>query len=87
MTFTPSWVDSANSATTPFPLDNLPYGVFSTEGGPRRCGVAIGDKILDLTALCGTSHLDAATSDALATGTWNRFMALGRKPGPTCARA
>ena len=24
-----SWVDSANSAATDFPLNNLPYGVFS----------------------------------------------------------
>ena len=25
-----SWVTSANSADHPFPLNNLPYGVFST---------------------------------------------------------
>lgn len=32
-----------------FPLENLPYGVFSTVDNPvHRIGVAIGDKILDL---------------------------------------
>lgn len=32
-----------------FPLENLPYGVFSTADNPvHRIGVAIGDKILDL---------------------------------------
>lgn len=32
-----------------FPIENLPYGVFSTKNDPiHRIGVAIGDKILDL---------------------------------------
>ena len=46
-----SWVASANDANHPFPLNNLPYGVFSTEGSEPRCGVAIGDMILDVSAL------------------------------------
>ncbi|KAN0066492.1 hypothetical protein ACQY0O_000586 [Thecaphora frezii] len=39
-------------ATHPFPLENLPYGVFSTptDRRPRPC-VAIGDYVLDLYAL------------------------------------
>lgn len=37
------------SAESHFPIENLPYGVFSTANDPiRRIGVAIGDKILDL---------------------------------------
>lgn len=37
------------SANSHFPLENLPYGVFSTADDPtHRIGVAIGDKILDL---------------------------------------
>lgn len=37
------------SAESHFPLENLPYGVFSTINDPlHRIGVAIGDKILDL---------------------------------------
>ena len=43
MTLMRSWVTGANSAETPFPLNNLPYGVFSTEGTEPRCGVAIGE--------------------------------------------
>ena len=46
-----SWVESANAPDGQFPLNNLPCGVFSTAGGRRRCGVAIGDQILDVTAL------------------------------------
>lgn len=37
------------SAESHFPIENLPYGVFSTASDPiPRIGVAIGDKILDL---------------------------------------
>lgn len=37
------------SAESNFPLENLPYGVFSTKNDPiHRIGVAIGDKVLDL---------------------------------------
>ncbi len=43
-----SWVTSANAANHPFPLNNLPYGVFSTAELEPRCGVAIGDVILDM---------------------------------------
>ena len=51
MTLLKSWVESANSATTDFPLNNLPYGVFLAEDDDARCGVAIGDMILDATGL------------------------------------
>src|SRR5690348_8795645 len=46
-----SWVESANGATD-FPVQNLPFGVFSTDGEAEsgRVGVAIGDQILDVTA-------------------------------------
>ena len=44
-----SWVASANSATTDFPIQNLPFGVFSRKGdSTRRVGVAIGDQIIDV---------------------------------------
>ena len=44
-----SWVESAGAPESDFPLRNLPYGVFETEGR-ARIGVAIGDRILDLNA-------------------------------------
>jgi len=46
-----SWVENANGATD-FPIQNLPFGIFSTDGEPEsgRVGVAIGDQILDVTA-------------------------------------
>ncbi len=44
-----SWIESANSPETDFPIQNLPFGVFSRRGEvERRVGVAIGDKIVDV---------------------------------------
>ncbi|WP_300059205.1 fumarylacetoacetase [uncultured Roseobacter sp.] len=70
-----SWVATANSAETPFPLNNLPYGVFSVSGSDRRCGVAIGDQILDLAALEAAGILTFGTPFLQS---WNAFMAMGR---------
>ncbi|MDH1137547.1 fumarylacetoacetase, partial [Pseudomonas mosselii] len=42
-----SWVEHANGHRD-FPLQNLPLGIFSRPGQAPRCGVAIGDAILDL---------------------------------------
>jgi len=53
-----------------FGLDHLPYGVFSTRGGPKRVGVRLGDDVLDLAA--GLDRPEFAT-DSL-----NAFLALGR---------
>ena len=46
-----SWVASANAAGSDFPIQNLPYGVFSASGSAPRVGVAIGDAVLDLSVL------------------------------------
>lgn len=70
-----SWVESANRPDCPFPLNNLPYGVFSTGDAPR-CGVAIGDMILDLAECEACGLLDAGGS--FAQPRLNDFMALGR---------
>jgi fumarylacetoacetase len=44
-----SWIESANSPDTDFPIQNLPFGVFSRKGdAERRIGVAIGDQIVDV---------------------------------------
>src|SRR4051812_19419299 len=44
-----SWVASANTGDTDFPLQNLPLGAFYFEG-QQVCGVAIGDSIFNLKA-------------------------------------
>ena len=64
------WVESANGATD-FPIENLPYGVFDAGSGARQ-GIAIGDQILDVSAL--KLDIDPAL---LQAGSWNAFMAAG----------
>ncbi|MGR3710043.1 MAG: fumarylacetoacetase [Alterinioella nitratireducens] len=72
-----SWVESANAPDCDFPLNNLPYGVFSTEGKGPRCGVAIGDFILDVQALEAEGVLSAGDPPVFTKPSWNAFMALG----------
>jgi fumarylacetoacetase len=66
-----------------FPIQNLPYGVFAEDAGAQeKTGVAIGDQVLDLTALdefgllrgLGTEVRRALREDRL-----NAFAALGRQ--------
>ncbi|GLC93428.1 fumarylacetoacetase [Cupriavidus sp. TA19] len=73
-----SWIDSANDGQTHFPLQNLPYGVFSVKGQSPRVGVAIGDQVLDLAALDDAGLLPAAAKGTFAAATLNRFISLGK---------
>ena len=43
-----SWFEVAPGS--PFGTEELPYGIFSTPDSPRRVGVAMGDRVLDLAA-------------------------------------
>jgi len=76
-----SWVASANTGVTDFPLQNLPYGVFSTASQPTpRVGVAIGDQVLDLAALEAAGVLkvaEAGGATVFSQPAINAFVALG----------
>ncbi len=77
-----SFVASANGHAE-FPLQNLPFGVFSPRGGTARAGVAIGDMVLDLDALLAAGLLDGAAEEAAAAatgGALNAMLALGAGP-------
>ena len=63
-----TWIDTAEG--TDFPIENLPYGAFSTGDGRPRIGVAIHDSVLDLAPV-----LD---DPAFAEPTLNQFLAQGR---------
>ncbi|MDQ7080825.1 MAG: fumarylacetoacetase, partial [Paracoccaceae bacterium] len=77
MTLSKSWVASANDPNTDFPLNNLPCGVFSVPDGEPRCGVAIGDMILDVTALEEHAILRPSDEPVFDVPFWNDFMELG----------
>ena len=72
-----SWVTSANDADHPFPLNNLPYGVFSTEDDEPRCGVAIGDKILDVTEAEAQGLIRLTDTPLFDVPFWNELMEEG----------
>ncbi|GJG98508.1 fumarylacetoacetase [Cupriavidus pauculus] len=73
-----SWVESANTGLTDFPLQNLPYGVFSTAERSTRAGVAIGDRIVDLQELAAAGLLPEAMRKVFAASTLNPFISLGQ---------
>lgn len=69
------------SEVSHFPIQNLPYGVFSTSENPKqRLGVAIGDLVLDLSEVkeLFTGPELSSKQDVFTESTLNAFMALGR---------
>jgi len=62
-----------------FPIQNLPYGVFSANDLAPRVGVAIGDYVLDLWVLAQDSRIDVVEPGVFAQPSLNAFMALGPK--------
>src|SRR6266508_2044150 len=76
-----SWVASANDHAD-FPIQNLPFGVFTPPAGAARGGVAIGDEIFDLAAALELGLFDgpaATAAQAAAGATLNPLFALGRE--------
>jgi fumarylacetoacetase len=65
--------------TSDFPIQNLPYGVFSASGLAPRVGVAIGGDVLDLWALAQECRIDVVEPGVFAQASLNAFMALEPK--------
>ena len=77
------WITSANSATTDFPIQNLPHGVFRRSGTDEafRGGVAIGDQILDVAAALHISVFSGEVATAAveaSKATLNGLMGMDR---------
>lgn len=75
-----SWVEVP--AHSDFPIQNLPFGIFSTDGPNGRVGVAIGEYILDLSLLAEGGFFDAVDILDLSVfyeDTLNPFISLGKK--------
>ena len=76
-----SWIESANAATTDFPIQNLPLGCVRVAGGVRPA-VAIGDRIVDLCATRDVLDLEPRIQHAIdacaAQGVLNPLLAAGR---------
>ncbi|MEE9335401.1 MAG: fumarylacetoacetase [Granulosicoccaceae bacterium] len=70
-------IKSANNPQSDFPLNNLPYGAFSTGSDMPRCCVAIGDSLLDLSVLFDAAVFPDLPENVFAQATLNTFMGTG----------
>ncbi|ABQ67921.1 fumarylacetoacetase [Rhizorhabdus wittichii RW1] len=78
-----SWVEGA-AGHREFPVQNLPYGIFTAPGAPPRAGVAIGDHVLGLGA--AADLLDGrARSAAQAVGEEQHLNRLLAEPAESRA--
>jgi fumarylacetoacetase len=72
-----SWVQSAGAGSDS-PIQNLPLGIFSEAKGRRRPGIAIGDYVLDLSAIADL--LDDDWREDLSQPVLNAWLARGSDP-------
>ena len=73
-----------------FPIQNLPFGIFSTQANQqKRVGVAIGDYVVDLAALAEAHLLDdiKLPTSLYQQSNLNALMAEGRKTATTLRNA
>ena len=73
-----SWIEIA--ADSEFPIQNLPFGIFSTPDRDPRVGVAIGDYILDMCVLGRQNFFELIDLDpnVFHRPALNDFIALGK---------
>lgn len=68
----------AVDARSHFPIQNLPFGIFSSPANPaKRAGVAIGEWILDLQVLEKAGLLRIRPEPVFGNTTLNEFLSLG----------
>eukprot|EP00041_Stephanoeca_diplocostata_P023493 m.578493 g.578493 ORF g.578493 m.578493 type:complete len:419 (-) comp22306_c1_seq16:2102-3358(-) len=75
-----SWIPY-DAATSDFPIQNIPFGVFSTAAEPTpRCATRIGDTVVDLSKLADlfTGPALSGSTSVFSQPTLNGFMALGK---------
>lgn len=75
-----SWVNVTSDSD--FPIQNLPYGIFSTSTKSKRAGIAIGNEILDLVEVAKLGHFNDIINDAstvFSQDKLNPFISLGKE--------
>ena len=82
-----SWVLGSENHPD-FPIQNLPFAIFSSGGSKKRAGVAIGDMILDLEAAADHMADDARKIGELGNrANLNALFACGSKAMTTLRHA
>jgi len=73
-----SWVNVPEGSD--FPIQNLPFGIFSPFGRHPRVGVAIGESVLDIAAVNDLGLFqERYSSKELETSTLNELMGRGKE--------
>ena len=73
-----SWLEISRESN--FPIQNLPFGIYSTKNKTKRVGVAIGDQILDLSQLLELGYLNSLSfcKHCFSNEFLNRMMGHGK---------
>ena len=73
-----SWIEIPKDSD--FPIQNLPFGIYSTKKKTKRVGVAIGDQILDLSKLYELGYLNSLSfcEHCFSNEFLNRMMGHGK---------
>lgn len=74
-----SWVEVESNSD--FPIQNLPFGIYSIGNGEKQVGVALGNYIIDMAELANLGYLDATGIPAhvYLSDYLNDFMEYGRQ--------
>ena len=74
-----SWISVPEGSD--FPIQNLPFGVFTISGSTARVGTRIGDTVIDLSILAasGQLHVDGFTSGDFSQEFLNPMMKKGKE--------
>ena len=74
-----TWVEVPEDSD--FPIQNLPFGILSRDGGIKKVGVAIGNYAVDLSALYDFGYLDADefSHDHFQNDFLNDLLSLGKE--------
>lgn len=79
-----SIVESAEDPASDFPIQNLPFGIFTRDDREaRRIGVAIGDLVVDVAGVVEAGYLGGLSDpakNALLGASLNEFAAMGAGP-------
>ena len=74
-----SWIEVGPNSD--FPIQNLPFGVFNTADQSPRCGVRIGEHVVDLLVLAEAGLIDVPSIPTKAYGmsSLNELMVGGKE--------
>ena len=74
-----SWISVPEGSD--FPIQNLPFGVFTTSGSTARVGTRIGDTVIDLSILAASGQLEVAgfTAEDFSQEFLNPMMKKGKE--------